>query len=378
MTKLSIEIHGTGIHNRGAELMAIAVAEKVAARYPDAQIIVPPEFGSARDLERYGFICTWEAAGRYGWVRTILNMIRWLPRPYVVNPAQTDVVLDASGFAFSDQWGGAPAKNLYRKMQRFYRRRQLLVLLPQALGSFDETSVALWCKRLFSRASLICARDSQSKRFAAPLAAESTLRQYPDFTIGIAPLLPADVELPPRFAAIVPNMRMLDKSHEGELYIRFLRRAADRIKDRGGNPIFVIHDAKEDRQVIQLMGEDYKDIRVLTHSDPRVLKGILGRADFVIGSRFHALVSSLSQGVPCIGAGWSHKYPELFADFQCPELLIADLEHLEALDHAIEALTTAQQRTQLSEKISTAATALKARVDVMWQEVFALVDRHTR
>lgn len=41
MTKLSIEIHGTGIHNRGAELMAIAVAEKVAARYPDAQIIVP-------------------------------------------------------------------------------------------------------------------------------------------------------------------------------------------------------------------------------------------------------------------------------------------------------------------------------------------------
>lgn len=377
MKPLIIEIHGTGIHNRGAELMAIAIVDRLRAQYPDASFAVPPEFGSFADKARYGFLSTWESAGRFGWARTVLNMFRWGFRKDTISPARPDVVLDASGFAFSDQWGERPAKNLYRKMERFYRKKQLLILLPQALGTFKNPTVANWCRNLFNRAAKVYARDEKSLSLASPLITDGKLRKYPDFTIGISPQQPpADLGLPERFAAIVPNMRMMDKSGNANAYLAFLHHAIRLMKERGANPVFVIHDAQEDRKIVQLLGTESGSLPILTHQDPRVLKGILGKADFVIGSRFHALVSSLSQGIPCIGAGWSHKYPELFQDFNNSDLLVSNMKDLGALEKAIEQLTSNEQRAVISARIQQAALSLKQEVAHMWNEVIAQIDKH--
>jgi polysaccharide pyruvyl transferase WcaK-like protein len=50
----------------------------------------------------------------------------------------------------------------------------------------------------------------------------------------------------------------------------------------------------------------------LTAADAR---SIIGRCEYLVGSRFHALVFALSQGVPCTALGWSHKYEELMSQF---------------------------------------------------------------
>ena len=85
------------------------------------------------------------------------------------------------------------------------------------------------------------------------------------------------------------------------------------------------------------------------------------------------LVSALSQGVPCIGAGWSHKYPELFADYDCPDLLIKDLAAPALVDAAIDRLANAATRSEYRERISTAAARIKATNQTMWQEVERLI-----
>lgn len=41
---------------------------------------------------------------------------------------------------------------------------------------------------------------------------------------------------------------------------------------------------------------------------PRELKGIIGKCDLFIGCRMHANIAALSQGIPTIAIGWSHKY----------------------------------------------------------------------
>jgi colanic acid/amylovoran biosynthesis protein len=139
------------------------------------------------------------------------------------------------------------------------------------------------------------------------------------------------------------------------------------------NPVFVLHDAVEDRLVIEKVRAAGHHLPVIEHDNPQVLKAVLGQASLVLGSRFHALVSSLSQGIPCIGAGWSHKYPELFADFNCRDLLIADLSDKNVLREAIGQLASPEGHIHVTERITAAAAPIMAANQCMWREVEGII-----
>jgi polysaccharide pyruvyl transferase WcaK-like protein len=63
------------------------------------------------------------------------------------------------------------------------------------------------------------------------------------------------------------------------------------------------------------------------------LRFLIGLCDYSVTSRFHAMISSLSVGVPCLVIGWSHKYQEVLERFGLEswaigfENLSADLLH---------------------------------------------------
>ena len=42
------------------------------------------------------------------------------------------------------------------------------------------------------------------------------------------------------------------------------------------------------------------------------MKGVIGQCDFFIGSRMHACIAALSQGVPCVGVAYSMKFAGVF------------------------------------------------------------------
>jgi len=112
----------------------------------------------------------------------------------------------------------------------------------------------------------------------------------------------------------------------------------------------------------------------VTAEDPQELKGLLGAAQGVVGSRFHALVSALSQGIPSLGTGWSHKYEALFADYgvedqlltlDCPEATLA-----ESLDRLLDLERNGAQRQALTAR----SNALKAQSAAFWDQVFERLD----
>jgi colanic acid/amylovoran biosynthesis protein len=376
MKPLTLEIHGTGTHNRGAELMAIAIGERMRSSFPEVRFVVARGFGEAEARKRHVFLTDANLLGglEYRLAGAVLRNVGPAIRSSLgfVHPREIDVVLDASGFSYSDQWGPRQAEFLVAKMETPDRTGTPLILLPQALGPFEDSGVARASRALFERAALICARDEQSHSVAAPLVDPSKLRRYPDFTVGVEPRQPTELELPDSFSAIVPNYRMLDKTGEGDEYLSFLGAAIERLGSAGMNPLVVLHDAADDRKVIERVRTNRR-IDVIEHRDPRVLKGILGRADLVVGSRFHGLVSSLSQGVPCIGAGWSHKYPELFKDFGVPELVMADLTDRGRLDEILSDMETPEGRGRYRERILSAGHVLKRKSEEMWQEVEGLI-----
>lgn len=373
MRQLTIEIHGTGVHNRGAELMTVAIADRLRATFGPVRLVVPTVyFKRPEDRDRYGLHTTWEFGRRPLGVRRCLYEYgpRWLARrARMISPREVDLVLDASGFAYSDQWGATPTNWMLAKMSRDERSHQPLILLPQAFGPFTNRHLAGLCRRLFTRAALVYARDVRSYEAVQALGTGTQLRLCPDFTVDLRPEPDHALALPHRFFAIVPNVRMLDKTGRSREYLRFLEQAIRKIRSLGWHPVVVIHDSSADLGVIRRLDAGSRSLPVVRHENPRVLKWVLGRAHAVLGSRYHALVAALSQGVPGVGAGWSHKYPELFGNFGCPDLYLPDVRDLTALNRSLERLADPGAYRAVRDTLVASREPMLTHVEAMWRTI---------
>lgn len=99
------------------------------------------------------------------------------------------------------------------------------------------------------------------------------------------------------------------------------------MQDRGRHytVLFLPHEvsladtgSKDDRLLCALIEAAVGDDRaraMLQRVSAAEMKAVIGKTTCVIGSRFHALVAGLSQGIPCMALSWSHKYRELLKPF---------------------------------------------------------------
>lgn len=81
----------------------------------------------------------------------------------------------------------------------------------------------------------------------------------------------------------------------------------------------------------------------------QTLRYLIGRCDYFVASRFHAMVSSLAMSVPTLVIGWSHKYQEVLEMFQLDEWAFGHdkLEPaflLERFDALVQAESTVREK----------------------------------
>lgn len=379
---LTVEVKGISFDNKGAELMLHAIQQEFANRKVNARFVVEP-IGSYERRVRFEL---WQ---KTRWVRKRINWLAplaLLPKPLrhglgLVNAKEIDVVLDASGFAYGEQWSPQVAKDrLASTISRIKKRGGKVILLPQALGPFESPRHKKYFGHILNHADKVYARDKHSYDYAngllAPDTPDKVLDQCCDFTNLISGVVDDSYDATQHQVCFIPNSKMLEKRSDGPAYLAFMVELIEASLQKQQMPFMLIHEAEADRNLAEQIQQQLSQrIPVLDPQDALKIKWIIGQSKLVISSRFHGLVSALSQGVPVIATGWSHKYEELLADYGMAHCLFdVSKQAAEGRAQLIRIVSSNSYYREIKESITGKASRQKAEVRQMWSEVFSLID----
>jgi len=366
-----VEVTGTSTRNKGAEMMLLAIREHFAD-HSDVRLAVNQFFGSYADRSKYGLL---QKVALNGWGRSKLA-VNLMPVEFrrsfgLVREDDVDILLDASGFAFGDQHPPARTVQFAERVEAAKRAGKKVILLPQALGPFRKSAIRDAFARIVDAADLVFARDDRSMEHAQTAAGTPDhLRKAPDFTNLVKPDLIEDSDTSDR-ATIVPNQRMIEKADTAEdaaAYVPFMARCLKAVQEAGLDPVLLLH-GRDDRELAHaIMEEVDQETPLHEETDPVGLKRFLGGSHLVVGSRFHALVGALSQGVPAIGTSWSHKYEMLFEEYECSDMLLSVRADEKQVRDCVRT-ATGERRTELTGRIREARAQLEEATTDMWKQV---------
>lgn len=374
-----IEIRGVQFVNKGAELMLHSVLEKVAEFWPQATICLQAGPNTkVNDIERINGLRRINLKkSKYdfnGLTYFIPKYFRRLLRKKCKLVLESDVslVLDASGFAYGDQWSTLVLRQVAQDVTRFNKKNKPYIFLPQALGPFSNQDNIYWASKMFKAATLVFAREVVSLNHIRSLPGEPTVFQAPDFTNLLIPPISDEHKDLINKIAIIPNSKMLSKknknSHWVTSYLDILVQCIEAMQQRGEDLFLLNHEGREDNRICLEINKRLKNpIELVEPQCALRVKSIIGRCRLVVSSRFHGCVSALSQGVPCIGTSWSHKYEQLFAEYEQDTLLSPAYSHQE-LNQMLD--VTLKSLKQIKKTLTNNANIYKEQSNKMWLQVF--------
>lgn len=366
-----LEVTNTFTRNKGAELMLVAIREHFSEQ-SSVELAVDQFFGSYGERAKYGLL---QKAALNGWGRSRVA-VALMPQEFrrefgIVRDDDVDALLDAAGFAFGDQHPPQRTVEFAGRVEAAKRAGIPVVLLPQALGPFKKPVIRDAFARIVDAADLVFARDDMSMHYAEEAAGpQDHLRQAPDFTNLVRPQRTRDGNDTNR-VCIVPNERMIGKAEteeEAAAYVPLIARCIRAAEHEELRPVLLIHGRNDTELAHEIRKDVGHEVPVHEEEDPVELKRFLGESRLVIGSRFHALVGALSQGVPAIGTSWSHKYEMLFKEYGCKSMLLPLSARKEQIQQRLaDAMNTG--RSSLAARIQKNAKSLRRETQAMWEQV---------
>ncbi|MEH6492909.1 polysaccharide pyruvyl transferase family protein [Halopseudomonas sp.] len=374
----TIEIKGIGIPNKGAELMLASILEALHNSKEEIRFVVEPN-SSYMSRSKY---CLYQKASL-----TIKNKTYDLSKLFQVIPkklrlkygiivdSEIDVILDASGFAYGDQWGYQKAEQrLANRIGAWKKRGKKVILMPQAFGPFNDSRLRSAALKILENADLVFARDKVSLRSLDEILPGKAVLS-PDFTNAITPPPPNHCDLSGYYSrpCFIPNSKMVSMGEsDRNSYTRLFADAINLLKEKGHSPYLLIHEGEGDIKLAQKISQLSQDTEILILESPIDIKYIIGKSLMLVSSRFHGLVSGLSQGVPCIATGWSHKYKELMADYEMSHLSIQskDAEHFLS---SVLSISESSENQKLREILLAHAKSEKEKTYAMWEKVKSLI-----
>jgi len=258
-----------------------------------------------------------------------------------------------------------------------------LILLPQTYGPYNSWLAKTIARWVILHSSMVLARDQES----LPLI-NNLLRNYtkkvpigfcPDVAFTLPSVFPAKFTICPSVDAfgeetwvgININGLMFNGGYKGANmfglcfeYKAFILSLIEKLMNEAP-PIRVIliphtygqrgnvnSDPEASMQVYEVLNDKYRDRLYLLTGEYREfeIKGIIGRCDFFIGSRMHACIAAISQGVPTAAVAYSKKFYGVFESVGL-ETMVVDARSLD-LDEAVHRIIDLFKNRELEAEFS--------------------------
>jgi colanic acid/amylovoran biosynthesis protein len=376
--KKLIQIRGTNFNNKGAELMLYAVLEKMKHEFPEAEFAMEPKTPYFKRAElRFYQIAQLRIKNFEFGILAKLIPARIRERYGIVLIKEVDIVIDASGFQYTDQWGTNSCLELADSCKRWKKNGTKVILLPQAFGPYKIKSNQKSIKIVLDHADLVFAREKISYDYLVDIAGERpNLKIAPDFTNLIENIAPENFDNENNQFCIVPNYRMVDKTNkkDSESYLPFMTEVTRYAYEKGQKPFILVHGDINDLILAEKICDAVNtDIQIIKETNPLKIKGILGASSATLGSRFHGLVSALSQGVPALAVGWSHKYQMLFEDYGFSEGLLDLHAPIDELHKKMDLFFNVTSKEKIVRMIKKNNENQEQQARKMWDEVIAFL-----
>jgi colanic acid/amylovoran biosynthesis protein len=381
-----IELKGVEFENKGAELMLRGILQRIEQYWPNAEIALTPSAKSPYLLRCS--VSAWQKISIRKMYLDLNGLTYFVPQVIkryfkkwgVVTEADVDVIIDASGFSYSDQWEPKMSiRHLSAELNRAAQHNKPYIFMPQALGPFSDPKVRSQIQQSFPKAALVCAREADSYKHISTITGEfSALKQFGDFTNAVKGIVPDYIDTSKPLACIVPNKNMVNPRNKNKAWLahyeQTLLMAVDIYQQKGLEPFFLNHEGAEDGKLIAKLNERLNHkLMVVNEPDPIKVKGIISACDAVFCSRFHGCISALSNNIACISTSWSHKYERLHEDYQAQELLLEPGTDRQSLEKLIE--LSLDKENELHQKIAAQALLFKDQTEELWLEVKSIIDK---
>lgn len=330
MKRKKIVLSGVGTVNKGSELMIYAILQEIERKFPDAIVYISAPYNpqglsyiKTKLQLKNKTIDKWRRQYKRFHIQGIAKLLHinkvHLDDVYAIK--DTDYFIDSSGFLVTDQW----SQNEYsiKKWSLLLKRNKnigaKIVFLPQAFGPIEKEITKKLLSSINKYADIIMPREKVSFDYiqSSGLVNMKKVRLHRDFTCLVDGVFPEKYNHLKNGICVIPNLRMVDKGSIGmEDYIKLLVSIIENA-NKMGKPVYLLnHEGEGDERLAYKIRSDVNDsIEVVTGLNALEVKGMISSAYIVVSSRFHGVASSLNTCVPCLATSWSHKYEELFNDY---------------------------------------------------------------
>jgi polysaccharide pyruvyl transferase WcaK-like protein len=317
-----------------------------------------------------------------GLLRVLRLPWRWLLKsPALKTIADADLIADLSGISFVD--GRRPVVLVYNALVCWVPMAlgTKVVKCSQAMGPFKTPLNKVLAKLTLPHLARVCPRGDVTEGFVRGLGLKNVTpagdmaftMQVPDSVrASVAAKLKAAGEGP--YLTVSPSQVVASFLEGGEIdYPKVTAEFIDLVGERTGlRVVLIAHSAEPNKGVTHMNDLPVcRDIAALVKNNdnlvfldedllPTELRAIIAESQILVASRFHAMISALTERVPPVVIGWSHKYGEVLAPFGIKESALdyADLGNAETIVARVQDVLA--KREEFSERIAKNLPAAQA------------------
>jgi len=332
--------------NKGATAMAVSTAKTLSMFLPNTEFTLmthldPEECSKwgkvyginvvdGRDIHKWSFFrcLLWKVLSKFG-----LNIQQLLNDPLIKEYLDADVIIDIGGITFTDFYNSSSPIHTMRHLMGKLLNKPVIKYM-QDMGPFKKRLNRYCAKLCLPKLDLIIVRGEMSRKYLQELGINKPVYVLPDSAFLLEPaskekidniFLKEEITGKPLIGMCV-SMVIDRKLNNGNIesknrYTTIMAQIADYLIEKlNAFIVFIPHDIRpreeyDDAYVAEKVYREMKNksrVKVIDFDySVEEFKGIIGRCDLFVGSRYHSIIASVSMCVPTLIVGWEHKYYEV-------------------------------------------------------------------